>query len=202
MALYVGHFDFVQPLLRVVPSLFSQEECAQILLSTERVDWLPATINGQTGRVIDRPLRDSSTAVMRDPALADTLYQRVRGTVPSIMNVEEPSTGQRVSMEPVGVFLPLRVYRYEKGQRFGLHQDQSYTREDGARSLLTLLVYLNDDFTGGETDFPEQNERISPRTGNALWFQHMLLHAGRAVTEGAKFVLRSDVLYDRVDRQR
>lgn len=140
MALYVGHFDFVQPLLRVVPSLFSQEECAQILRSTERVDWLAATINGQTGRVIDRPLRDSSTAVLRDPALADTLYERVRGTIPSIMNVEDPTTGQRVSMEPVAVFLPLRVYRYEKGQRFGLHQDQSYTREDGARSLLTLLV--------------------------------------------------------------
>jgi hypothetical protein len=202
MALYVGHFDFMQPLLRVVPSLFTQEECAQILRSTEGVDWLAATINCKTGRVIDRPLRDSSTAVLHDPTLANTLYERARGTVPSIMNVEEPSTGQRVSMEPVGVFLPLRVYRYETGQRFGLHQDQSYTREDGARSLLTLLVYLNDDFSGGETDFPEQKERISPRTGDALWFQHMLLHAGRPATEGAKYVLRSDVLYDRVDRER
>ena len=200
MALYVGHFDFMQPLLKVVPSLFSQEECASVLRSVEGADWLAATINGRTGRVIDRPLRDSSTALVRDEALADTLYQRVRASVPPIMNVEEPGTGQRVSMAPVGIFLPLRVYRYEQGQRFGLHQDQSYTREDGARSLLTLLVYLNDDLVGGETDFPEQKQRISPSTGSALWFQHMLLHAGRPVEQGQKFVLRSDVLYDRDDR--
>jgi prolyl 4-hydroxylase len=34
-----------------------------------------------------------------------------------------------------------------------------------------------------------------PKTGTALLFQHMLLHAGTRVTEGSKLVLRSDVLY-------
>jgi predicted 2-oxoglutarate/Fe(II)-dependent dioxygenase YbiX len=69
-----------------------------------------------------------------------------------------------------------------------------YTR-DTARSLLTLLVYLDDDFDGGETDFPEEKQTIRPRAGDALWFQHALLHAGNAVTRGTKHVLRSDVLY-------
>lgn len=36
---------------------------------------------------------------------------------------------------------------------------------------------------------------ISPRRGRALLFQHMVLHGGRAVTRGSKYVLRSDVLY-------
>ena len=64
-----------------------------------------------------------------------------------------------------------------------------------ARSLLTLLVYLDDDFDGGATDFPEQGETVTPRAGDALWFQHALLHAGRPVTRGTKHVLRTDVLY-------
>src|SRR5262249_5690618 len=81
---------------------------------------------------------------------------------------------------------------------FGLHHDQSYRAADGSRSLLTLLVYLSDGddgVVGGETEFPEQGRVIAPRAGAALWFQHMLLHAGREVTAGVKYVLRTDVLY-------
>lgn len=91
----------------------------------------------------------------------------------------------------------MRVYRYEVGQHFGLHQDQGYAGPGGSRSLLTSMVYLNEDFDGGETDFPEQQRVVVPRTGKALWFQHMLLHAGRRVVRGSKYVLRSDVLYVR-----
>ena len=57
------------------------------------------------------------------------------------------------------------------------------------------MVYLNDDFEGGETEFPEQGEIIVPEVGTALLFQHMLLHAGKRVRSGVKMVLRSDVLY-------
>jgi hypothetical protein len=57
------------------------------------------------------------------------------------MIVEDPRAGGRVTMEPCGVFLPLRVYRYLPGQHFGLHQDRGYIGPDGARSLLTLMVY-------------------------------------------------------------
>ncbi|MFO0563681.1 MAG: 2OG-Fe(II) oxygenase [Polyangiales bacterium] len=195
MALYAGHFDFTRPLIQTIDALFSAEECARIIESVRGDEWLEATINSHRGRVVDRSIRDASTAVVRDDSLAETLFSRVRASVPPSMIVEDFETGARVTMEPEGVFVPLRVYRYTAGQRFGLHHDQSYLREDGARSLLTLLVYLNDDFTGGETDFPEQRRCVTPQTGSALWFQHMLLHAGRAVNDGVKYVLRSDVLY-------
>ncbi len=36
-----------------------------------------------------------------------------------------------------------------------------------------------------------------PAPGTALFFQHMVLHAGRRVTRGTKMVLRSDILYMR-----
>ena len=63
------------------------------------------------------------------------------------------------------------------------------------RSLVTLAFYLNDDFEGGETDFPELGKRIAPRRGRALLFQHRILHEAMAVRAGAKLVLRTDVLY-------
>jgi hypothetical protein len=194
MGLYVGHFDFSHPLLWTVPALFTPAECAALLEGTAGAEWLPATVNAAEGRVVDARVRNSTTAVLRDPALADELFRRVLPHVPARMSTELGGRG-RTPMEVARVFVPLRIYRYEVGQHFGLHQDQSYAGEDGTRSLLTLMVYLNEGFRGGETDFPEQERTIVPRTGDALLFQHMLLHAGKAVEEGTKYVLRSDVLY-------
>ena len=194
MGLYVGHFDFTHPLLWTVPDLFTAAECAAMLEGAASSEWLPATVNSAEGRVVDTVIRSSTTAVLRDPALADDLFQRVRRHVPARMTTELGGRG-RVPLDVSGVFVPLRIYRYEPGQHFGLHQDQSYSGEGGTRSLLTLMVYLNEGFTGGETWFPEQERTIVPRVGSALLFQHMLLHAGNAVEEGTKYVLRSDVLY-------
>ena len=94
-----------------------------------------------------------------------------------------------------GVHVPVRIYRYQVGQHFGVHQDQSYAADERTRSLLTFMVYLNDDFGGGETEFVDLKRTVVPKTGAALLFQHMLLHAGATVTSGIKYVLRSDVLY-------
>lgn len=194
MGLYVGHFDFTVPLLWTVPALFSPEDCAEILEGARDGAWLPATVNAEEGRVVDTRIRSSTTAVLREPALADELFRRVKPHVPERMTTELGGRG-RVAVHVSGIFLPLRIYRYEVGQHFGLHQDQSYAGEGGTRSLLTLMVYLNEGFSGGETEFPEQERTIVPKTGDALLFQHMLLHAGNPVTDGTKFVLRSDVLY-------
>ena len=60
------------------------------------------------------------------------------------------------------------------------------------------MVYLNDDFAGGETAFPPIDRVISPRRGRAVFFQHAVEHAGEMVTRGTKYVLRSDVLYQTV----
>lgn len=190
--MYAGHVDFAQPMLQLVEQLYTPAECAALLAAVANADWLPATINRPDGRGIDTRIRDNLTAIVRDPAITATLLARITPHVPATMT--SGWDGPRRSMRLHGLFEPLRVYRYEVGHRFGLHTDQSYTQGD-ARSLLTLLVYLDDDFDGGETDFPEEHRAIRPHAGDALWFQHALLHAGNAVTRGTKHVLRTDVLY-------
>ena len=55
------------------------------------------------------------------------------------------------------------------------------------------MIYLNEDFEGGETLF--ENAVIVPKTGLALFFVHRLLHKGQPVLEKLKYVLRTDVLY-------
>ncbi|MCA9067586.1 MAG: hypothetical protein KDA84_01600, partial [Planctomycetaceae bacterium] len=65
-----------------------------------------------------------------------------------------------------------------------------------------LMIYLNEDFTGGETSFDDSysNEpfdafEVTPQTGMALCFAHHVHHKGEPVLEGRKYVLRTDVMY-------
>jgi hypothetical protein len=55
------------------------------------------------------------------------------------------------------------------------------------------MVYLNDDFEGGETRF--QRVTIRPMVGMALCFVHHLVHEGAEVLCGRKYVMRTDVMY-------
>jgi len=73
------------------------------------------------------------------------------------------------ALTAVGLNERLRYYRYAGGERFAPHVDLSHS-DDVARSFLTIIFYLNDGFTGGETDFFGRS--VTPRllTLEALWY--------------------------------
>lgn len=90
-------------------------------------------------------------------------------------------------------------------------------RNERERSWKTIMIYLNDDFEGGTTNFlndmapirydedhriratPDQiRYKVIPEAGTALVFNHRMLHEGDLVTKGCKYILRSDVMYTRV----
>lgn len=195
--MYIGHFDFTVQFLWMVDAVLTREECARLIAEYEPGTWFPATINAAGGRVVETHVRSSSTAIVKDAELAKDLYARIYPHLPSTMEDKLGRVPRHV--QPAGLYLPLRIYRYEPGQHFGLHHDQSYQHVDGRRSLLTFMVYLNEGFEGGTTTFPEQKQVVVPRTGMALLFQHMLLHSGERVVSGTKYVLRSDILFGPLD---
>ncbi|MEO6186201.1 MAG: 2OG-Fe(II) oxygenase [Steroidobacteraceae bacterium] len=64
--------------------------------------------------------------------------------------------------------------------------------------IITFLVYLNDDYDGGETDFPDLGITVKGRTGNGMYFVNALpdlapdmrmVHAGRPTTRGEKWLI-------------
>ncbi|MBW4673643.1 MAG: 2OG-Fe(II) oxygenase [Desmonostoc geniculatum HA4340-LM1] len=60
-------------------------------------------------------------------------------------------------------------------------------------SNLALVVYLNDEFQGGETVFPQRGIKISPQLGKAVLFNHSILHEGAKVFKGLKYIIRTDI---------
>jgi prolyl 4-hydroxylase len=96
--------------------------------------------------------------------------------------------------------------RYLPFEEFRPHHDflddglPGYAKEvaKGGQRVLTLLLYLNDGFEGGETDFPLVRVRFKGRKGDALFFWNVLpdgtldrrtLHAGLPPLSGEKWLL-------------
>ena len=181
--------DLMTELTRLNPSIFTvhnfltREQCGEYIRLTEARGYTSAPITTAHGPV-HRPDIRNNTRVMYDDATAtDDLWKLA---APCLEEWD-------ASRQPLGLNERLRFYRYDVNQQFDWHYDGYYERPTGERSLLTFMVYLNDDFSGGETLFRET--QVQPETGMALFFVHQIRHKGATVTKGRKYVLRSDVMY-------
>uniref|UniRef100_UPI000D4E0E1C prolyl hydroxylase family protein n=1 Tax=unclassified Variovorax TaxID=663243 RepID=UPI000D4E0E1C len=175
-------------LLAHSPRAFSVEgflepgECAQLIALAEREGFASAGVRTADGPKAMPAIRNNERAMLPSPFWVGLLWQRLQAVaLPEL----DGQTAQ-------GLPGDLRFYKYMPGQRFKMHKDGPW-HEDGRTSRLTLLVYLNDGFTGGDTDFREF--RVKPQAGAALLFVHDTWHEGAAVASGVKYVLRSDVMY-------
>jgi prolyl 4-hydroxylase len=188
--MYAALLDLTQPLWWTVDGVLSPDECASLVARIEAMGPKLAPVSRAEGPVIDEGTRNNTRVMFDDTALSGLLFERLRPRLPVELS------GRRV----IGANERLRCYRYTPGQRFAPHHDGAFYRSDVERSLLTLIVYLNEGFSGGETALLDVGEVIRPKTGMALLFQHHLLHEGVRVTDGVKYVARSDVMYRAVDR--
>ncbi len=89
--------------------------------------------------------------------------------------------------------------KYLEGGYLGPHVDGE-SQNRGYRSKLTIVLYLNDEFEGGETNFYPDDEAkellgcIIPETGMAIILPQDVFHSGEPITSGTKYILRSDIL--------
>jgi prolyl 4-hydroxylase len=179
--------DFRSPLAWTVDGILSPAECTAFCKRMEDLGCTPAPITTSRGFLMRPDIRNNTRVIIDDEPLAAELYRRIEPHLPSGLG----------NMYPVGANERLRCYRYEPGERFAPHYDGAFHRNDEEESLLTFMVYLNEDFEGGATQFHHYETTVVPKTGTALLFQHRLLHEGCLVHSGTKYVLRSDIMYRR-----
>jgi len=166
-----------------VAGVLSSDECTELIALAEVHGFEIATINTRHGAEVDADFRNNDRVILDDPALADQLWVRISSVVPPLL----------AGRQARGVNERFRFYRYVPGQKFAWHTDGYFERENGERSLLTFMVYLNEGYEGGATEFV--SARVIGQTGMAFFFAHQLSHQGAEVIEGIKYVLRSDVMY-------
>lgn len=200
---------------------------------------------GGHGRTGNEDPRTNKFCVMDMPDLASELYQKIRPHIEHdlsyicnyYMDPYFHSITRGHEWVPHCVCERMRIYKYDEGDTFPEHIDYKMKRKVVERnastgqleyyteqSFLTLLIYLNDDFTGGQTGYwPDHQgihcrflrsiERtqhkkdhqiiITPKTGMAVVQYQNVLHEGLPPANGTKFILRTDIIYrSRAERHR
>lgn len=167
----------------LIENFWSSEECENFIAKTEGIGYEPATIQTDNGpRLVDF-VRNNNRVISKDFDLAKDLWQKLKPFAPAAIG----------KSEAVGLNELFRFYKYQPGQQFKKHRDQSYIRNSSEASYFTFMIYLNDDFRGGATTFDDLV--VNPKKGSALIFYHYLEHEGSEVIQGIKYVLRTDIMY-------
>jgi prolyl 4-hydroxylase len=161
---------------------FSDLECDYLRDAAELLFEPAETVEEYTGRMFRNPIRTSETAVFpwvgESPAV-HALNRRIAAA-----SGTDSTQGE-----------PLQVLRYSPGQEYKPHEDAIPGLTN--QRIMTMLVYLNDDFEGGETRFTKIELTIRPRRGDGLLFHNsgadgkpdpMVEHAGLPVQRGVKLL--------------
>jgi prolyl 4-hydroxylase len=174
-----------------IPGFLTPAECRDIREAALRTGLRPSEIYGASSDAVNGGARKSSTAWLD---LSASLVVR------KISELTSELTGLPVSHQE-----DLQVVRYPPGGFFKPHYDcceggpeecKRMNSAGGPRKV-TLIVYLNDDFRGGETVFPYVGQSVVPELGKAAVFWstddagnviEKAFHGGNPVVGGEKWI--------------
>ena len=185
----------------VIRNLFSSAECDGLL--SPDIKELFQQSNGYYPPFY----RNNERLVVDDLDMSSLLFEKVKSFIPEIIAVESENTQEKGNWRLKELNNRFRYCRYNEGQYFSRHLDGIYYKSDSIQSKLTFMLYLNDaiDFIGGRTLFYKEKDSTEiwasyhPRKGDLIVFDHNIWHEGEQVITGNKYVLRSDILYERLD---
>ena len=93
---------------------------------------------------------------------------------------------ERYSLD-IGKLTPLSISKYFEGKGMGPHID-SYS--DSPKEVLSIVLYLNNNYEGGELYFKNQNIKIKPEAGSLIAFPSVdpYFHESMPVLSGIKYI--------------
>jgi predicted 2-oxoglutarate/Fe(II)-dependent dioxygenase YbiX len=172
----------VKPGIYLINDFLSQDECDNLVRTSENLGYEAAKVNLDGEQQLFTMVRNNERVLHKNEDWADVYWNRLESFVEDIGN-----------SKAIGLNEMFRFYKYTNQQRFKKHRDGSYIRTQTEYSLLTFMVYLNDDYKGGRTLFEDCH--IVPERGTALIFRHELKHEGEKILAGTKYVFRSDIMF-------
>lgn len=188
-----GHDLSVEPKVRALDAFITPTVC----------DWIIARARTRLtrARVYDPVNRQDVVGQSRTNSVANFSLADVE-----VLDVLLQAKMSRACELPMNHMEAPAVLSYDVGEEASNHYDfvnpaiADYAGEiarNGQR-VVTFLVYLNDDYEGGETSFPTLGLSHKGRRGQGLFFVNAyadmqpdlrMLHAGRPPTRGAKWIV-------------
>jgi prolyl 4-hydroxylase len=186
------------PRIRVVEKFVPVAVCNWVMARGAGRYQRSMMFDGQSSNVLDtRTCSDFKFDIID----ADVVMQIVRERIAAITTL------------PTVAFEPPQIFHYALGEEIKAHYDALRLGEQGygqsgaykGDRIATFLLYLNDDYDGGELEFPRAKVRHKGRAGDGIYFAHidangvpdrLSLHAALPITRNEKFIL-SQWIHDR-----
>jgi prolyl 4-hydroxylase len=170
-----------EPYARLFEQVLSTAECSYLIETTES-RFEPSMVYNKARELVRDTIRTSDGAaihwLIEDPAI-HALNRRIASM-----------TGTRFESGEA-----LQVLRYSPGQEYRPHFD--FVEGAQNQRLWTALIYLNNDYEGGETAFVRTGAEVRGKAGDVLVFRNaradgspdpLAEHAGMPVTSGTKYL--------------
>lgn len=146
------------------------------------IDRLAACEGWRAGRVHD--------GTEDEPRICEELREAPVEAVESVRGQLAPALAayrERFPLVPAEVDTGLRFLRYTLGGRYRTHVDAGSAST--LSRVVSVVVFLNDDFDGGELVFPQQQLRVSPQLGRVVLFPSSFLfpHEVTPVIRGTRY---------------
>jgi prolyl 4-hydroxylase len=184
--------SILSPDVKIFHNLLSREECKLLIQLYKDSKIQPASIlEGESGMLINHNAREAhlSMTVYDNPLMKPLVQKICRRIGIPIESLEYP-----------------QIVEYRIGGQYRPHFDAFHkhianfeeTMNSGGNRKTTVVLYLNEEFKGGETEFPKLGITIVPKTGDGLYFTnldekgeilHNSLHAGLPVLDGVKYIM-------------
>lgn len=172
---------------------------ASLIQAAEKVGgWIPATTIGVDGKPMDNVDRRADTLpIARARSSIFALFEdSTKELVGRLLNAyarHSPYLGRACTQVPGAQDEGYDLLRYKVGDEYREHIDASFNADRALKHVrrLSVLLYLNEDFAGGELYFPRQDVTVRPRVGMAVAFPSTFAypHSAAPVRSGVKYAL-------------
>lgn len=154
-----------KPYIFLVDNFLTHNECDNIINNMKDKNMANAQVAGSNPNLIYRKCL-SMSVYKHIPEFY--LFENVREKVTSLTNVNENQ------LEVINITRYLGNENYFKSHddayEYGYGFEKGYTNDKKNNRIITVIIYLNDVNTGGETRFTDINLDVKPKKGSALIF--------------------------------
>lgn len=165
---------------KIVVYLDVEVELAKVLSLAENLEWIDALVGGrfvgmdEMAIALEPSIRDASLKKLKD--LQEAIFPELKNYVADYINDDL-------------VMDSFALVKYTEGQFFKEHSDGG----EGVNRKLSIVIYLNDDYEGGEIYFRNQNLTMKPRAKSMVMFPSTddFLHEAKPVISGTKYAIVS-----------
>lgn len=180
------------PPVMIFDNVLTADECDELIQLSKSKIKKSTVVDNETGAETFNKHRTSSGSSFK--IAENDLIQKIEDRISILMN------------QPVENGEGIQVLNYQVGGEYRAHFDYFDPAHKGSKRHLakggqrvsTMVIYLNDVKSGGETTFPEIGLTVNPKKGSAVYFEYCnskgqvdkkSLHAGCPVIEGEKWIL-------------